>query len=138
MACKERLAHASFASRGRNIAAISLVLFGAVGVRAQVATATSLTVSEGGKVATLDASALKAKTRKTVTVTNGHTNQSEEYSGVLLVDLLPNTPDGQGLCTGRLSQPTSWQKAPIIIAPFCRSPKSILHFIREMCLLPTL
>lgn len=84
-------------SRGLNIAAVSLVLCSAVGIRAQVATATSLKVTEGTNVSTLDAAALKTKTRKTVTVTNGHTNQSEEYSGVLLVDLLPNTPTGKAL-----------------------------------------
>ncbi len=57
----------------------------------------TLRISEAGKVATLDAAVLKSKTRKTVTVTNGHSNQSEEYSGVLLVDLLPNTPTGKAL-----------------------------------------
>ena len=40
---------------------------------------------------------LKSKTRKTVTVSNGHTNESEIYSGVLFVDLLPNTPTGTAL-----------------------------------------
>lgn len=87
----------NFVLQGLNIAAICLVLGGAAGVQAQVATAMNLTVSEGTKVATLDAAALKARTRKTVTVTNGHTNASEEYSGVLLVDLLPNTPTGKAL-----------------------------------------
>ena len=87
----------NFASKGWNVAAICLVLFSTAGIQAQVESANTLRISEAGKVATLDAAALKSKTRKTVTVTNGHSNQSEEYSGVLLVDLLPNTPTGKAL-----------------------------------------
>jgi hypothetical protein len=77
-----------FASKGLNIAAICLILFGTAGIQAQVESANSLRISDGGKVEVLDTAALKNQARKTVTVRNGHSNESEVYSGVLLVDLL--------------------------------------------------
>ena len=74
----------NFVSKGLNIAAVCLALYAPAGIQAQVETPNTLRISEAGKVATLDAAALKSKTRKTVTVSNGHTNESEIYSGVLL------------------------------------------------------
>lgn len=87
----------NFASKGLSIAAICLVLYGTTRIQSQVESANTLRISDGGKVETLDAAALKARTRKTVTVSNGHTSESEVYSGVLLVDLLPNAPLGKAL-----------------------------------------
>ncbi len=61
---------------------------------------TSLTVSFGAKTETLSAEQLAALPHVSVTVVNGHTKKSENYSGVLLSTLLgrvgaPMSPHGK-------------------------------------------